>query len=259
MRKFIDVFHGIEYDQLFPLCKKSGFDGFFSGENYANDPAALNAVAALARTHDLTWETSHSTIPKCQTVWSRGEAGDRYCGILLANIDNCKRHDIPLLVVHISPDFSKEPIFELGIKRLEAVVEYAKSSGVRIAFENINSSEYLLDTLAYFNDPYVGFCYDCGHEACHTPNERYLPKLGNRLFCTHLHDNDGKNDCHWLPFDGSVDFKRISDELRACGYKGNLTLELCYNERYSKKYTQEEFVQEAYVRVERLREMINSK
>ena len=256
MKKFIDVFSGMTYSQLFPLCKQAGFDGFFSGEIYANDSIRLDEIAYLARANGLEWETSHSTIPKSQAVWSHGDEGDKYCNVLLSNIDNCKRLRIPLLVVHIAPDFSKKPSFELGIQRLESVVEYAKKVGVKIAFENINSAEYLFDTLAHFDDPHVGFCYDCGHEACHTPNVRYLPKLGNRLFCTHLHDNDGKGDHHWLPFDGAIDFDRISQELKDCKYQGGLTLELCYNKEYQKKYTQEEFIKEAYLRVERLRAMI---
>ena len=130
---------------------------------------------------------------------------------------------------------------------------------IKVAFENINSPEYLYGTLQHFDDPYVGFCYDSGHEACHTPGERFLPKIGNRLFCTHLHDNDGKGDRHWLPFDGSIDFERISYDLKNSGYRGNLTMELYYNDKYKKLYTEEEFVQEAYLRVERLNAMIKEK
>lgn len=259
MKTFIDVFSGITYSQLLPLCKKAGFDGFFSGEIYANDSIKLDEIADLARAHGLEWETSHSTIPKSQTIWSQGDEGDRYCNVLLTNIDNCKRLGIPLLVVHIAPDFSREPSFELGIRKLEPVVKYAKKAGVKIAFENINSAEYLFGTLSHFNDSHIGFCYDCGHEACHTPDTRYLPKLGNRLFCTHLHDNDGKGDCHWLPFDGIVDFERIGQELKNCNYRGNLTLELSYSDNYRKKYTPEAFIQEAYFRVEQLRAIIKGK
>ena len=259
MKKFIDVFSGIEYSQLFPLCKKAGFDGFFSGEIYANEPSKLDEISTIARMNSLIWETSHSTIPGSRSIWAQGEEGDRYCEVLLANTENCIRLGIPMLVVHISPDFSKNPSLELGIRRLQPIVEYATKAGVKVAFENINSPEYLYGTLQHFDDPHVGFCYDSGHEACHTPGERFLPKIGNRLFCTHLHDNDGKGDRHWLPFDGSIDFERISYDLKNSGYRGNLTMELYYNDKYKKLYTEEEFVQEAYLRVERLNAMIKEK
>ena len=61
-----------------------------------------------------------------------------------------------------------------------------------------------------------------------------------------------------LKDDGAIDFERICKELKACGYKGNLTLELCYNDEYCKKYTKEEFVRKAYDRVQRLKNMIES-
>jgi sugar phosphate isomerase/epimerase len=259
MKTLIDIFHRMEYSEMFPLAKNAGFDGVFSGEIYANDVVALEGVAELAQKHGLEWETSHATIPYCETIWSEGDEGERYCDVLRANIDNCRRFGIPLLVVHVSPDFSKRPKFELGIKRLESVVEYAKAAGAKIAFENINSPEYLFDTLAHFNDAHVGFCYDVGHEACHTPGVRYLPKIGDRLFCTHLHDNDGRDDCHWLPFDGVIDFERTARELKTCDYRGNLTLELAYHSHYGKKYTREEFLAEAYSRTKRLQKMINGK
>ena len=258
MKTFIDIFYGIEYAQMFPMAKRAGFDGFFSGECYANDKNALKEIEHLAYLHNLEWETSHSTIPKSTTIWLEGNEGDEYCKVLLSNLDNCKQYKIPLLVVHVAPDFSKNPSFELGIKRLMPVVEYAKKAGIKIAFENINSADYLFKTLEFFTDSHVGFCYDCGHEACYEPNVRFLAKVGNRLFCTHLHDNDGKGDCHWLPFDGAINFEQIGKELKACGYKGNLTLELCYNDEYCKKYTKEEFVREAYDRVQRLKNMIEN-
>ncbi len=256
MKKYIDVFFGITYDELFPMAKKEGFDGFFSGEIFANEVEKLEKIELLARENKMEWETSHSTIPGSQTIWSKGKAGDEYCRTLLANIDNCKRFGVPLLVVHVSPDFSKEPSFDIGIGRLSPIVEYAKEKGVKIAFENIDSEEYLLAVLDYFKDPHVGFCYDCGHEACHTPGVRYLPRLGKRLFCTHLHDNDGKYDQHFLPFDGSIDFELMCSELKACGYNKNLTLELCYSDVYQKKCTKEEFVREAFIRLKKMDDMM---
>ena len=115
MKTFIDIFYGIEYAQMFPMAKKAGFDGFFSGECYANDKNALKEIEHLAYLHNLEWETSHSTIPKSTTIWLEGNEGDEYCKVLLSNLDNCKQYKIPLLVVHVAPDFSKNPSFELGI------------------------------------------------------------------------------------------------------------------------------------------------
>ena len=57
---------------------------------------------------------------------------------------------------------------------------------------------------------------------------------GDRLCCTHIHDNYGASytkvpivhgDCHMLPFDGSLDFERIMRDMRSVGYEGVLMLE----------------------------------
>ena len=71
---------------------------------------------------------------------------------------------IPILVVNVNPELKQNPSRELGIDRLKPVVKYAKDKSVKIAFENINSPEYLYKTLDYFDGDNIGFCYDCRHE-----------------------------------------------------------------------------------------------
>lgn len=254
---YIDVFLGITYDELFPLIKEIGFDGFFSGEIYANDFEKMSLFKHNAEQLGLRQETSHSTIPGSSSIWSSGTSGDEYIEVLKNNINNCSRLSIPILVVHIQPDFSLSPSFETGIKRLKTVVAYAKEKNVKLAFENINSAEYLYKTLDCFDDNHIGFCYDCGHEACHTNGEHFLPKIGDRLFCTHIHDNDNRSDLHLIPFDGDIDFERIARELRGCNYTGNLTLELCYNDFYSKNYSKSEYLKKCFASAVRLKNLIS--
>lgn len=247
MRKLIlDVFFGISYEVLLPMAKKLGFDGFFVGQEAANDEAKVSELRAMAEREGLEIETIHSTIPGCYDLWAEGDAGDGYVLVLKNNIDNCAKFSIPILVVHIQVKEGTEILPELGIKRLEPVVEYAKEKGVRIAFENINEPELLFQVMEHFQDSHVGFCYDCGHEACHTPGVEFLPVLGERLFCTHLHDNDGVGDLHQLPFDGQLDFERICRQLNEVGYQGNITLELSYTGDYRDVISKEKFLQKAY-------------
>ena len=248
----IGVFWGIPYDILLPLIKEAGFDGFFSGEVNANSLEKLKSLKETVDGLGLIYETSHSTIPGCTDIWTKGEAGDKYIDVLKNNIDNCHKLSIPMLVVHVQIDKGSENFLELGIKRLESVVEYAAQKNIKLAFENINSPEFLFATLEHFDSSNVGFCYDCGHEACHTPGVRYLPKLGHRLFCTHIHDNDNVWDQHWIPFDGKIDFERIAEELKVCGYKGNLSLELCYNDKYKSEMTEQEYIKKSFDAVKRL-------
>lgn len=253
MRKLcIDVFSGFTYDELLPMAKAAGFDGFFSGEVWAGSYDDMKKAVDLAKSLELFPETSHSTIPGCTTIWLPGGEGEDYVDVLKKNIDNCHKLSVPILVVHIQLDKARENNLALGLSRLEAVIEYAKERNVKIAFENINSTEYLFAAMDKFPEENVGFCYDCGHEACHTPGVRFLPILGKRLICTHLHDNDEKNDCHFIPFEGKIDFERIAGELKACDYQGNLTLEVQYEYRLDKGLTKEEFIKKSFEALKKL-------
>jgi sugar phosphate isomerase/epimerase len=50
---------------------------------------------------------------------------------------------------------------------------------------------------------------------------------GDRIKALHVHDNDGKNDTHTLPYasSGVMDWDKITDALREIGYQGDLTYE----------------------------------
>lgn len=224
---YIDVFDIEIYNEMFPIISELGFDGFFSGHHLANDFNNLQKYNLLAKEYNLSQETSHSTIPYCECLWLDGEPGEKYTEVLINNIKNCKLLNIPTLIVHVQT--SGNPQLQTGLNRLAKAVAYAKECDVKLAFENINEPSFLYAVLDRFRDINVGFCYDCGHEACYSLGENYLEKIGDRLLCTHLHDNDLQNDNHFIPFDGKIDFSLVTKQLKNCNYKGNLTLELSYN------------------------------
>jgi sugar phosphate isomerase/epimerase len=253
----IDVFSGFEYDELLPMIKNIGFDGFFTDHETANSPEKMAHVRNLADKLGLEYETSHATIPGCDTIWSDQEIGEEYLDVLMRNIDNCHVNSVPILVVHVQP-YVLTASLELGLERLDRAVKYAKAKNVKIAFENINSAEFLFAVMDYFkDDDNVGFCYDCGHEAFYTPDVRCLEKLGDRLICTHLHDNNKTYDEHLIPFDSDIDFDLICDELRACKYQGNITLELHYLHDEYKGVSKYEFLQKSFDAANKLKNKIN--
>ncbi len=165
----INVFSGFSYEELLPLAHSAGFNAFFSDHEEALSLEKMREIKKIATENNLEYETSHSTIPGCTNLWIDSPKGNDYVDVLIRNIDNCAQLSIRTLVVHVQLDFGAESDFNFGIKRLQQVVNYAQSKNVIIAFENINSSNYLYQTLEYFDSPNVGFCYDCGHEKCYTP------------------------------------------------------------------------------------------
>ncbi len=267
MKLCIDVYTGIEYDELLPMISKLGFDGFFSREDFCTDYKKIAECRRLADENHLLYETAHCSIPGDTTIWLEGPEGDEYIKTLLVCVDHCAAFHIPTLIVHVAADYRQPVSFDRGAKRLRTVVDYAYKKGVRIAFENVGASEFLFNTLDYFQDEHVGFCYDTGHNFFCCPDVDVLGEVGHRLVCTHFHDNDGTKDQHLIPFDGKIDFEKVCEKLRSLDYKGNLTLEIYYkgphDERYEKfggpygdRYSKMEFLQRCKDSLVKLRDMI---
>lgn len=238
------VCHGIGHPDILPMAKAAGFEGFFSDPIFGNRGDKLIEIAAQAKKLGLRFDNSHATIPGSEYLWADIPAGEAALQNFFTCIDHCARLDIPMLVVHCSPEY--EPVFSVGIKRMERLVEYAAKYGIKIAFENTSSQDYLVRTLGHFEGcGAVGFCYDSGHEAFCTPGVQFLPQLGHRLIYTHFNDNYLDGDHHLLPWDGKINFDRILGQLRDTGYKGVLAMEVSYDP-YVRELTKETFVKKCY-------------
>ena len=76
-----------------------------------------------------------------------------------------------------------------------------------------------------------------------------MPLFGNKLVCTHIHDNFAKKDgdLHLIPFDGSIDFKKYAEHIKRSGYTGVLLLETTiHSGDYSESLTPRQFLERAF-------------
>lgn len=74
---------------------------------------------------------------------------------------------------------------------------------------------------------HVGLCVDTTHATIsgHDPIEQFRI-AGDRLFCLHLHDCDGRKDCHWVPGKGIIDWPDVLACLDEIKFTGPRTLEV---------------------------------
>lgn len=73
-----------------------------------------------------------------------------------------------------------------------------------------------------------GICLDTGHlNVLRIPFHAYIPILGKRILCTHIHDNNQNSDSHLMPYSGSIFWKDFLAELKKVGYAGDLSFETC--------------------------------
>ena len=128
-------------------------------------------------------------------------------------------------------------------------------------YGNIKEFAEMYDRLASIdgNSKYSTVCMDVGHTNCAAAHGQpsvgnVIRMLGGRISVLHLHDNDGRNDLHHLPFSGTVDWNDVFDALDEIGYDGNYNIEISFG--YLGSGTEKETA--AYA-VDKMREFVNKR
>ncbi len=257
------AFSGDLLDKM-SIIKETGFDTCFLGWSINTD------VSAFKRHADgigLEIETIHAPFNKMNAMWDETtNEGDYFTEELKKCIRDAGSNGIPYVVMHTSFTNVAPISSRMGLTRFEKLIIEAEKCGVKLAFENLEFPRLMALILDYFKCDTAGFCYDIGHEACYTPGLKFLPMFGDRLLCTHIHDNSGlgaekdtnyRDDHHKIPFDGSIDFEAVCKDIKKSGYTGSLMLEVT-NRKDLNLYGDisfEEFAKKAYDSAVRLRKL----
>ena len=145
----------------------------------------------------------------------------------------------------INDNYSPRKSMELAKIAVAPLAEKANECKSGIAIENLPiwpgwaqarffTADYedLCELHDYFRNEYVSVCWDFGHANLLGNNqEKALEYAGSRIKCTHIHNNDGREDQHYLPSQGNIDWILIVKTLRKIGYNGALMLELDYQDK----------------------------
>ncbi|MBQ8357541.1 MAG: sugar phosphate isomerase/epimerase [Clostridia bacterium] len=249
---------GLEPEDYAKTMRALGFDAVFTG---TPAPERISVFGEAFAKHGIEWETLHAPFKNINNIWLEGEGGEAMIAQLLGAVDACVLAGVSILVVHLSSGLKPPSITDIGRKRFAELVEYAAKKNVRIAFENQRKLANLAWAFEAFEEaPNVGFCYDTGHEGCFTPGREYMPLFGQRLICTHIHDNSGvfDHDEHMIPFDGNLNFDRVTRQIRESGFTGSLMLEVLSGHTHLyDDMTCEAYLEKAAAAVKRLRDMVD--
>ena len=248
------------YDAL-PLLKKAGFESFFTALCQKDAVAALRARADEL---GLDFDFIHAPFKGINDMWLSGMDYLTIFNGIKEAIDSAAAYNVPLVITHVSTGWNAPAVNDLGLSRYDELVLYAKERGVILAFENLR----MVGNLAILIDRYekvdnVGFCFDCGHEHCFTKSVRWLDVFGEKVCCTHIHDNYGREwgdyeshvDLHLLPFDGTYDYAPMMERLDRYGFEGSLMLEVFQKKPQYETMAPEEVLATAYERIKKISEM----
>ena len=88
------------------------------------------------------------------------------------------------------------------------------------------TAEEMADYIDTLNDEHFVACLDVGHANLTGETPGNMARiLGNRLETLHVHDNNGLNDEHKIPYHGNIDWDSFCAVLKEIGYKGSFSFE----------------------------------
>lgn len=218
--------------QTIYAIKQAGYDGVFL--QWYNKDWEFSQENQLKLCRDLGLEIAfvHLGYKGINNIWNEGEEGDALVESYLKDLEVCKKNNIDLVVMHLTSKSVAPPPSQIGITRLQKIVDYAEKLNIKIAFENTKIWGYLEYTFKYIKNPNAGVCFDSGHCHCHFDDKFNWELFKNKIFAVHLHDNDKSSDQHKLPFDGTINWELYANKLKEANYSGPVSLESCYVENY---------------------------
>ena len=142
----------------------------------------------------------------------------------------------------VNDNYSPRKSMAFAKTAINPLAEKASECGSGLALENLPvwptwaqgrffTADYedLCELCDYFKSDFVAVCWDTGHANLLGNNqEKAIAYTGNRIKCTHIHNNYGNDDHHALPSQGKIDWNVIMKALKKTGYDGALTLEINY-------------------------------
>ena len=242
---------------------------------YALSPAAFEATLKeyeqIAREEGVEISQVHGpyTVPQADTT---PEAVDIKRRLTFRAIEGTAMLDCRKLVVHplfpnTSHDLSHaEETREANLRFLYQVCQKAKEYGVWICLENMPSLRFSLATVPdvlgivkELNDPQLRVCLDTGHCSyfeC-SPAKAVRQIGGELLGALHIHDNNGREDQHRLPYDGIIDWADFAHALAEVDFDGALSLETGVQTRLPEPLF-DDYMHHVYRRTAYLAEMVRS-
>ncbi len=124
-----------------------------------------------------------------------------------------------------------------NLRIFDREIEAAHKFNVGLAFENLYDlpkrrrfgvqAAELKKFIDHVNSPLVGACWDLGHANMGTSDQvESILLLGEKITALHVHDNNGIDDLHMIPFMGNIKWERVMHALYEGGCKADLMLEL---------------------------------
>lgn len=236
----IRFYHTFGIEKTIDIFAEAGFDGIdFNSDlqeyyDDTHDKEFYKNLRKYAEDKGICFSQAHA--PFASVFEDKEQTQKRFFEIV-KGMEHSAILGAEMIVVHASNhlDVSNvenyEALFESDMNLYTKLIPYAEEFGIKIAIENINGAitrtpEWLIKLYDELNNDVFCVCFDVGHgNVTGVDPAEAIRKIGSRIKCTHIHDNDGLGDQHTLPFSGTIDWDSVMKAFADISYNGDLSYE----------------------------------
>lgn len=236
LKKAVDMFADAGFDAL-------DFSEFHE-EFYttAHDEAFYRDIRSYAEGRGLYFNQAHAPFP---SSYMEDEKTEETFGHIVQGMRNASYLGVRDIIVHpcqhlvYADEGNPEKLFEINMDFYKRLQPYCQELNIRIAVENMwqypktishstcSRPEEFLQYMNELDEKWFVACLDIGHAMLvkEAPHDMIRALGGKYLQALHVHDVDGIQDSHTLPFYGIVNWEKVMKALAEIDYQGELTYE----------------------------------
>lgn len=218
-----------EFDEaLIKQCAKNRievleYDSLWNDESASTD---YFKVQKIAEKYGIKLRSIHLSMGERVDISSEKYAANSL-KIMKKQLDNASIAGVEYAVLHASSEpienSEREKRLNNAAENAVYLCEYAKERGITICIENLPRSCICncIDEVKFIvnKSPLLKVCFDVNH-LLKDNHVDFFNAFKGKIENVHISDFDFKDDRHWIPGDGKIDWKIIKKGLEDDGYSG---------------------------------------
>jgi sugar phosphate isomerase/epimerase len=134
--------------------------------------------------------------------------------------------------VIIDKDFSWKKFWKILVETMKKCAKAAKKNNLLFTIEprigeTISNTDAMLKLLEEVNEENFGAVLDCGHlNAAKEIIPLSIEKLGEKIMYVHASDNDGRDNYHFAPGKGTIDWDGVFQALKKHKFNGYIAIDV---------------------------------
>ncbi len=198
------------------------------------DPVEVQALLTALSTCGIRAHSVHAPFGESLDISSLNDGiHERGVDALIDSVELAALLGAEKVIVHASHKVETSPNrrFERARGVLREISLIAKEAGIVIALENLppaylgHEPDELLALIDGCDSAAVGVCFDTGHANLSGSFASFARQLLPHTVAVHVHDNDGTEDSHRFPGQGSIDWPEFWRSLHLCKRRPSIMLE----------------------------------